>query len=215
MVRRQVEHRADLAGGQSGAHGAPATLGRSGSARANSPRVRAAGWPLGHRRQRRSRQSRPLAAQGAVPGRSMSSYLPGRDDVEPCCRRRLSQPMVVGEDRVRVEPDRCFQMQGVESPQVRHRQYPCRAIGGAIQRSEGDPVEDRADLGLVAPLANSHPSQLSLEQITRHERGTRQSELHCAPGSTTITRSRAMPPETHRTHSTRRSREPAPAPHGH
>lgn len=74
--------------------------------------------------------------------------------------------MVVGEDRVRVEPNGRLQMRGIKSLQIRHRKYSCRMVSGTIQLSKGDPVGIALTLALVALLANGHPSPLSLKQIT-------------------------------------------------
>lgn len=46
----------------------------------------------------------------------------GRDDVDPCRLRRVSKPVVIGEDGVDIEPNRGLQVQGVKGTQILHRQ---------------------------------------------------------------------------------------------
>lgn len=97
--------------------------------------------------------------------RSARACRPRRNHIEPGGSGRLTEPVIVGENSICINPHSSLQMQSVEGRQVRHGQESGATVDGSIKGRESNSVKDAGHVSLVEALADGDTAQLGLEQI--------------------------------------------------
>ena len=107
----------------------------------------------------------------------------GCDHLKPHGPDRLTEPVVVGENRGGIDSHRCFEVQRIESPQVWHGQQSRAAVNRPIKSGQPNPVENPSHGTLIDALSDCDATQLNFDQIT----GNQQVRVPAPSRSTTCT----------------------------